>query len=76
MDARDKMRMWGGFVRSIIALIPIIFFIWSAWYIYEHGDELMKMIANQAASSAAEYTRDQGQSMVEQMMKQYSVPGQ
>lgn len=72
MNARDRLRTWGGFVRGIVALIPLIIFVWSAWYFMEHGEELMKMIANQAASSAAEYTKSQGQSMVDQLLNEYA----
>lgn len=74
MDARDKLRTWGGFVRGIIAIVPLILLLWSAWYFAQHGAELMKMVADTAASSAAEYTKGQGQSMVDELMKQYSVP--
>lgn len=75
MDARDKLRTWGGFIRGIIAIVPLILLLWSAWYFVEHGAEMMKMIADTAASSAAEYTKGQGQSMVDELMKQYTTPG-
>ena len=74
MDARDRLRTWGGFVRGIIAIIPLILLLWSAWYFVEHGAEMMKMIADTAASSAAEYTKSQGTGMYEQFMNQYSKP--
>lgn len=74
MDARDKLRTWGGFIRGIIALVPLILLLWSAWYFMEHGAELMKQVADTAASSAAQYTKGQGQSMVDELMKQYSIP--
>jgi len=72
MDARDRLRTWGGFVRGIIAIVPLILLLWSAWYFVEHGAEMMKMIADTAASSAAEYTKSQGTGMYEQFMNQYS----
>lgn len=74
LDERDKLRMWGGFFKGMIALIPVVLLLWSAWYFVNHGAELMKMIANQAASSAAEYTKNQGSSMFDDFMKEYSVP--
>jgi hypothetical protein len=74
IDARDKLRTWGGFVRGIISLVPLILLLWSSWYFYKHGAELMKMIANQAASSAAEYTKNQSSGMLDQFMNQYSNP--
>ena len=74
MDRRDRWRTVGGFFRSLIAIIPVILLLWSAWYFVQHGAELMKMIANQAASSAAEYTKGQSQGMLDQFMNQYSYP--
>ena len=74
LDERDKLRMWGGFFKGMIALIPVALLLWSAWYFVNHGAELMKMIANQAASSAAEYTKNQSSSMFDDFMKEYSVP--
>ncbi len=73
MDQRDRLRMWGGFFRTLIAIVPMIVFLWSLWYFANHADELMKKIANQAASSAAEYTKQNSQGMVEQLMKQYKT---
>jgi len=76
MDKRDKLRTWGSLFRSVLSIIPLIFFLWSVWYFINHGDEIMKQIANTAASSAAEYTKDQSQGMLDQFMNQYSLPGQ
>lgn len=76
MDKRDRMRTWGGFVRSLIALIPLLFVVWSAWYFMGHWSEIMKQVADQAASSAAEYTKKQSQGMFDKFMDQYSVPKQ
>lgn len=67
MDRRDRLRTAGGFIRGIIALVPLALFLWSAWYFYEHGDELMKQMTEQAAKSAAEYSQDQAGSLMEQL---------
>ena len=76
MDKRDRLRTWGGLIRSIIALIPVVLILWSAWYFYAHGAEFMKMISDQAAKSAAEFTKNQGNSLYDQIMKQYKTPQQ
>lgn len=74
MDARDKLRTWGGFFRGVLSIIPLVVFLWSIWYFINHGEELMKQIANTAASSAAEYTKNQSQGMLDQFMDKYAVP--
>ena len=51
------MRMWGGFFKGLLGLIPPIAFIWGIWYFYNHGDEVMAKIAKQAAEQAAEVTK-------------------
>lgn len=76
MDKRDRIRTWGGFVRSLIALVPLVLVLWSGWYFAQHWDEIMKKVADTAASSAAEYTKKQSQGMLDQFMDQYAVPKQ
>lgn len=68
IDDRDRMRMVGGVIRFFVSLIPIIILIWSVWYTIAHGPELMKALSEQAASAAAKYTQDQGNSLYEQVM--------
>lgn len=74
LDERDRMRMMGGYLRSAISIGSLLFIIISSWYVVAHGAELMKMIADQAASSAAEYTKQQGGSMLDELMKGYTAP--
>jgi hypothetical protein len=72
MNRRDRLRTIGGTIRSILALIPMVLVLWSAWYFVQHGPELMKTIADQAAKSAAVYTQKQGGGMLDEFMKQYA----
>jgi hypothetical protein len=74
MDKRDRLRTIGGFIRTLIAVIPIVLLLWSAWYFVDHGADLMKMVADQAAKSAAQYTKTQSNGMLDQLMKQYGAP--
>ncbi|MFA5800413.1 MAG: hypothetical protein WC840_05665 [Candidatus Peribacteraceae bacterium] len=74
LDRRDRMRTIGGFIRGFLALIPLLLLLWSVWYFIQHGDEIMKKIADQAASSAAEFTQQKGQGLLDQLKKEYSYP--
>ena len=74
MDKRDRLRTLGGFIRGMISIIPIAFLLWSAWYFANHGADFMRMISDQAAKSAAAYTKNQSNGLLDQLMKQYSIP--
>jgi uncharacterized membrane protein len=70
MDRRDRLRTWGGMIRTLIALIPIVFLLWSAWYAYVHGDELLKKIAQTAAEQSAAMMEKGGSGLGEELQKQ------
>lgn len=53
LDRRDRVRMIGGTIRSILGLIPLLLLLGSIWYLYRHGDEFMKDILKQAGKNAA-----------------------
>ena len=44
IDKRDKWRAIGGFIRSLISLIPIALLVVSTWYFVKHSDEVIKNI--------------------------------
>ena len=56
IDRRDRIRTIGGTIRSIIALIPLLLFLFSAWYIYANGTSLLQMITEEAAKQAVKYS--------------------
>jgi cadmium resistance protein CadD (predicted permease) len=66
MDKRDRLRIWGGFFRGLLGLIPLAVMLFSVWYVYEHGDELLQKITQQAAKEAAAMTSDSAQDILKQ----------
>jgi len=66
LDRRDRLRTIGGFFRGLIGLIPIAVLIFSIWYVYEYGDQLLEKIAQQAAKQAAAVTQQGTSSVLEQ----------
>jgi hypothetical protein len=60
MDRRDRLRTIGGSVRGMLSLIPMLLFLWSAWYLYEHGDELLTKIAQESAKQAVQSQQEMG----------------
>ena len=67
MDRRDRLRTWGAFFRSLISMIPIVLLLWSVWYTYQHGAELLEMISKEAAKQAAEATKQSAGDLQEQL---------
>jgi hypothetical protein len=56
LDKRDRLRTWGGFVRSILGLIPTAILLLGAWYLYAHGDDLIVRLMKEATKQAAVLT--------------------
>lgn len=67
MDKRDRIRMVGSTLKGLISLIPVLAFIWGAWYFYENGDAIMTDIARKAAEQAAAVTKQGTQGILEQI---------
>ncbi|MDB4978636.1 MAG: hypothetical protein JWM56_822 [Candidatus Peribacteria bacterium] len=73
MNKRDRLRTVGSFFRGIISIIPVIIFIWSTWYFFAHGNEILgkitKMATDQAINSSANPSPGLTQRL-EELMKQ------
>lgn len=65
LDRRDRLRtIWGAF-HSVLAMIPLIILIVSGWYVYTHGDDVIKKITQETVKSMITITPQQ-QSLIEQ----------
>ncbi len=73
MDRRDRMRMWGGYFHSALTIIPMIFFIWSTWYLYTHFDDIMGAMMQQAAGRAAESTGQSYDDVMKQIREAFGM---
>jgi hypothetical protein len=67
LDRRDRLRTWGGLFRNLITILPVLFFLWSAWYIATHSAELIRTVADESARAAAKYTQQQSADFLKQM---------
>lgn len=70
LDRRDRLRTIGGFFKTMIGIIPIIIVVWSTWYFYKHGAELMQQLTKEAVKQSAEYSQDSLMDQLEQYMQQ------
>lgn len=60
LDRRDRMRTWGGFVRGIISLIPIVLLVLGAWYAYSNIDELITRITSETTRQMMQFVPGRG----------------
>ena len=67
LDRRDRLRTWGGLIRSLIVVIPTLVFLWGTWYAATHADEIIKKIAEESAKQAAKYTEQQSESFMKRV---------
>ena len=73
MDRRDRMRMWGGVLHSLLTIIPMLFFIWSTWYLYTHFEEIMSTMMQQTAQNAANATGQGYEDVLRQMREAFGM---
>lgn len=76
MNSRDRWRTAGGFVRSLISLIPMALFVWSTVYFFLHSDEIMKKIVSLSAEAAVQSQQAGGgnSDFINQLKQQYGIP--
>ena len=67
MNRRDRARTLAGFFRGLVSLIPLIILLWSTWYFYAHGADLIKMISSEAAKQAAAATQKNSGDLMKQL---------
>ncbi len=70
MNSRDRLRTVGGFFKTLIGFIPIIIVVWSTWYFYKHGAEVMEQITKEAVKQSAEYSQESLMDQLEQYIQQ------
>ena len=69
MDRRDRWRTYGGFVRGLLGILPLLILLGSLWYTYTHLNELLGKVAGEAAKQAAHYTQESSGDFMKQVQK-------
>jgi hypothetical protein len=64
-DKRDRWRTWSSTARSIVSLLPFLLFLGSLWYVYAHGEDLLQKVADEAARSAARYSQQSAEGLLD-----------
>ena len=67
LDGRDRWRMIGSTVRSLINIGFLVFAVWSSWYLLYHMTDIIKAITEQTAQA----TMNAGKSGSEDMLKKF-----
>ena len=63
-ERRERLHAFGAFLKSTVSIGFVIF---SGWYLYEYGDDIMMQVADQAAKSAAAYAGQQSEGVMQQL---------
>ena len=66
LDSRDRVRMVGSTIRSLIYLAFLAFTVWSTVYLFQHMEQIIKTVTEQTAKA----TMQAGKSGSEDLMKQ------
>lgn len=66
-ERRDRLRMTGGLVRNLIALIPLVAFLVSLWYVYAYGESLIRQIAADAARQTVQSSQEGMGGLIDQV---------
>ncbi len=74
LDRRDNVRMWWSSIRTVLAILPIILVIGGGWYLVEHWVDIISSIAKQMASTTTEYTKNQGQNVLDEIKNIFRSP--
>ena len=67
MDSRDRMRMIGGTIRSLINIGFLVFAIWSSWYLLYHLSDIIKTVSEETARATMQYGKAGSTDFLKQM---------
>ena len=67
LDNRDRWRMIGGTVRSLINVGFLVFALWSSWYLLYHMADIIKTVSQETAKATMEYGKSGSQDFMKQM---------
>lgn len=70
INRRDRIRAIGSLLRTLLGLIPLILLLWSAWYFYTHGEDVLESITREAVRQSADYSQGSLMKQLEDMMQQ------
>ena len=73
MDRRDRIRMWGGFLHTLLTVVPLILFLVSSWYVYANFVVIMTEFTHRAAENAASATGQRYDDALRQIQKAFGI---
>lgn len=76
INRRDRARYYGGILHSLIALIPMLFFLWSAWYIYQNGEKLLTQIVGETVRQTTTMSTNGMENLLRNFMPQQQTPNE
>jgi|GEM_PF-1112596 len=69
LDRRDRVRTFGGFIRSVLGLTPLLLFLGGGLYFYFYSEDVIGKIAEQAAKQTQTLLKSGDSSLLKEFQK-------
>lgn len=67
LDSRDRWRMIGGTIRSMINVGFLVFAIWSSWYLLANMGDIIKTVSEETAKATVQFGKSGSEDLMKQM---------
>ena len=67
LDRRDRLRMVGSSIRSLISLGMLVFVIWSSVYLLYHMQDIIKIVTEETAKATMQYGKSGSVDLMKQL---------
>ena len=71
LDRRDRVRMIGSTVRSVVSLGMLLFVLWSTWYLFDHLGDVMKYVLQESAKQSQEMMKSGSEGFVKELQQYF-----
>lgn len=68
IDRRERWKVIGGTIRSIIGLLPVLIVLWFAWYLQWHGKELLQTLSTSMAKNMSIFTENNTNRLLQEFL--------
>jgi hypothetical protein len=74
LDRRDRVRMFGSTLKSLVSLGTLAFVIWSSVYFVQHLDDIIKTMTQEMAKQTMQYGKAGSEDLMKQLQDMMKPP--